>query len=150
VKDAQVIVVATPLDSAPAPPRRPGDLPEFTIRFRVVRVLKGQPADMVIMTRTLTAPDEFLGKDWILLLSPDSVAGKHSYAECLTIKAELEVQAILAQGLKYELRDRTVAASLHLAVAQQVTDMRPHLARRFQTTPVPAGHPGSRSPTGIQ
>ena len=100
VKDAQVIVVATPLDSAPAPPRRPGDLPEFTIRFRVVRVLKGQPADMVIMTRTLTAPDEFLGKDWILLLSPDFVAGKHSYAECLTIKAELEVKAILAQGLK--------------------------------------------------
>lgn len=94
----KVIVVATALDSAPAPPNRPGDLPETAIRFRVLRVLKGNLDDKVIITRTPTAAEEFIGKVWIVLLSPEYLAGKHSYAGCYTIKVEPEVKAILAKA----------------------------------------------------
>jgi hypothetical protein len=100
VADAQVIVVATALDSAPAPPKRPGDLPEVMIRFRVKRVLKGNLADKVITTRTPTAAAEFIGKDWVILLSPEYMAGKHQFAECNWIKAEPEVKAILSKDAK--------------------------------------------------
>jgi hypothetical protein len=96
VAEAQVIVVATALDSAPAPAKRPGDLPENLIRFQVARVLKGKLADKVITTRTPTAADEFIGKQWVLLLSPEFVAGKHQFVDCNWIKAEAEVKALLS------------------------------------------------------
>src|SRR3712207_2995442 len=79
VAEAQVIVAATALDSAPAPPNRPGDLPENLIRFRVARVLKGKLAAEVITTRTPTGPEEFIGKAWVVMLSPEYLAGRHSY-----------------------------------------------------------------------
>jgi len=94
---AQVIVVATALDSAPAPVTRPGDLPENLIRFQVACVLKGKLADKFITTRTPTAAGEFIGKQWVLLLSPEFMAGKHQYADCNWIKAEAEVKAILSK-----------------------------------------------------
>jgi hypothetical protein len=97
VAAAQVIVVARALDAAPARPNRPGDLPEVFIRFQVTRVLKGQLAAMVITTRTPTAADEFIGKDWVLLLSPEYMAGQHQFADCNWIKAEPEVMAVLAK-----------------------------------------------------
>jgi hypothetical protein len=100
VADAQVIVVATALDSAPAPPMRPGELPEVLIRFRVMRVLKGKLAEKVITTRTPTAADEFIGQEWVLLLSPEYMAGKHLFADCNWIKAESEVKAILSGNTK--------------------------------------------------
>jgi hypothetical protein len=97
VTDAQVVVVATALDSAPAPPKRPGDLPEVLIRFRVKRVLKGKLADEVITTRTPTAASEFIGKDWVVLLSPDYMAGKYQYASHDNVKLEPTVKAVLAR-----------------------------------------------------
>jgi len=100
VTDALVIVVATALDSAPAPLKRPGDLPEVLIRFRVTRVLKGNLAEKEITTRTPTAADEFIGKEWVIMLSPEYLAGKHSFAGCCTIKLEPAVKAILSKAKK--------------------------------------------------
>ena len=100
VADAQVIVVATALDSAPAPPKRLGDLPEVLIRFQVTRVLKGNLAAKVITTRTPTAAAEFIGKEWVIMLSPEYMAGKHQFADCNWIKAEPEVKAILSKDRK--------------------------------------------------
>jgi hypothetical protein len=100
VADAQVIVVATALDSAPAPAKRPGDLPETLIRFRVKRVLKGELADQVITTQTPIAAGEFIGKDWIILLSPDYMAGKYQYASHVNVKLEQTVKASLPKDKK--------------------------------------------------
>ncbi|MGA2034410.1 MAG: HEAT repeat domain-containing protein [Thermoguttaceae bacterium] len=100
VADAQVIVVATALDSASAPPHRPGDLPETFIRFQVKRVLKGKLDNQIITTRTPTAAAEFIGKDWIVLLSPEYMAGKHSYASSLGVKHERNVKAMLSKPTK--------------------------------------------------
>jgi hypothetical protein len=100
VADAQVIVVATALDSAPAPPKRPGDLPEVSIRFQVKRVLKGELAVKEITTRTPTAADEFIGKDWVILLSPGYMAGQYPYASHINIKLEPTVKSYLTKGNK--------------------------------------------------
>ncbi len=96
VAEAEIIVAATALDFAPAPPNVLGDAPEDFIRFRVKRVLKGRLAAEEIKTRTPTAPGEFIGHDWIVMLSPEYLAGKHSYASCLTIKFEPAVTAVLS------------------------------------------------------
>jgi hypothetical protein len=101
VAKAEVIVVATFADSAPAQPRRVGDAAETLMRFRVDRIMKGDLADEVI---TIQHPspavgvdvNDFAGKEWILLLSPEFMAGKHRYAGIATIKLECEVRAILA------------------------------------------------------
>ena len=98
VSDAQVIIVATALDSSKAPPKAPGDQPEHLIRFRVKRVLKGDLAKKVIVTRTPTDPQEFLGKTWVVMLSPEYVAGKNQFADCQTAKVEGEVSAILRKA----------------------------------------------------
>jgi len=100
VADAQVIVVATALDSAPAPLKRPGDLPEVLIRFQVKRVLKGELAKKEVVTRTPTAADEFIGKDWVILLSPDYLAGKHLYAGHINVKLEPTVKSYLPKDKK--------------------------------------------------
>jgi hypothetical protein len=100
VAAAQVIVVATALNAAPAPPKRPGDLPEVLVRFRVMRVLKGDLSDKVITTRTPTAAVELIGKGWVIMLSPEFMAGKHQFAGCNWIKAEPEVEAILSKDTK--------------------------------------------------
>jgi hypothetical protein len=100
VADAQVIVVATALDSAPAPPKRPGDLPEVLIRFQVKRVLKGELDKKEVITRTPTAADEFIGKDWVILLSPDYMAGKYQYASHINVKLEPTVKSYLPKDKK--------------------------------------------------
>jgi hypothetical protein len=100
VAEAQVIVVGTALDSAPAPPKVRGDLPENFIRFRVQRVLKGKLGQEIITTRTPTAAAEFIGRDWIVMLSPEYMAGNHLFAGCYTIKLEPQVKAILARDAK--------------------------------------------------
>jgi hypothetical protein len=100
VAEAQVIVVATALDSAPAPVKKPGDLQENLLRFKVLRVLKGNPPAGVITTQTPTAAAEFIGKDWIVMLSPDYMAGKYRYAGCLAVQFESTVKAILAKAKK--------------------------------------------------
>jgi hypothetical protein len=98
VADARVIVVATALNSAPAPPKRPGELPEVLLRFHVTRILKGNLAAEDITTRTPTAAAGFIGKEWVIMLSAEYMAGKHQYADCNSIDAEPEVKAILAKG----------------------------------------------------
>lgn len=98
VAEARVIVVATALDWAPAPAKTPGDRAENLIRFQVQRILKGGPVGPVITTRTPTAADEFIGKDWIVLLRPDYMAGKHQYAGVVNITLEPTVQAALARN----------------------------------------------------
>ncbi len=81
VAAADVIVVASPLDSAPAKgkSRVPGDPPEEAIRFRVTRVLKGELADKVITMRCASKFDKLAGKEWVLLLTPGYLAGKDPY-----------------------------------------------------------------------
>jgi hypothetical protein len=95
VANAQVIVVAKALDAQPAQLRGPGDLQEYLIRYQVVRVLKGDLHDEIIFARTPTAPDGFLGKEWILLLPPDYMAGKHLYAAIWNIKSEPEIASMI-------------------------------------------------------
>lgn len=91
VTEAKVILVVTALGSAPRPP-------ENEIRFRVKRVLKGNFIQKFITTRSLTAGAEFVGRDWVVMLSADFLAGKHSYAGHYSIKVERDVKAILAKG----------------------------------------------------
>ena len=103
VAEAEVIVVASLVDFAPAPPRRPGDAAEVAIRWKVVRILKGKLADKIITTQKPGAPvggavEELVGKEWILLLTPGYMAGKHPYAGLWTIKLEREVRAIVSGG----------------------------------------------------
>lgn len=100
VAEAEVIVVAQALDFASAPPNVPGDASENFIRFRVKRVLKGELVAEEIKTRTPTPPGEFIGHEWIVMLSPENVAGKHFFAGCYTIKVEPKVKAILAKDKK--------------------------------------------------
>ena len=102
VNEAQVIFVSTALDAAPAPPKAKGDAPEHLIRHRVLRVLKGTLTDTFVFTRTPTNPAEFIGRDWVVMLSPEFVAGKHNFAGTYTIKLEAEVKAAVAkqQGQK--------------------------------------------------
>lgn len=98
VAEAQVIVVATALGPDPAAPVVPGNPPENRILFQVNRVLKGQLAAQVIVIQTPTAANEFVGKQWIVMLSPDYVAGNSSYAGCSSIAMEADVKAILGKG----------------------------------------------------
>ena len=100
VAEAQVIVVATGLDSAPAPPEVPGDLPEVLIRWQVKRVLKGELGKKEITTRTSTAAAELVGKGWIIFLTPDYMAGKHQLASCLHIQFEPTVKSYLPKEKK--------------------------------------------------
>lgn len=101
VARAEVIVVATPLDSAPAQPKTPSDLAEVAIRFRVTRILKGDlPDEVITIQKPVVGADieEDVGREWILLLSPEYLAGKHPCGGLLNIKLEPEVRAILSGG----------------------------------------------------
>jgi hypothetical protein len=40
--------------------------------------------------------DEIAGKEWLLLLTPEFIAGKHQYAGLWTVGLEPEVCAVLA------------------------------------------------------
>lgn len=100
VKESQVIVVATARSSAPAPPEVPGDAPEVFIQFRVKRILKGELAATVVTTRTSVAADVFIGKDWIVWLSPEHLAGKHQYGHISTADFEPKLKEILAEDKK--------------------------------------------------
>jgi hypothetical protein len=106
VAEAKVIVVATPLDSAPAKPKKEGDGPEVAIRFQVTRILKGELADKMITIQIPLANgvsiDKIVGKEkrWILFLDADYLAGKHQCAGLYGIKLEPEVRAILSSGNK--------------------------------------------------
>ena len=98
VAEAEVIVVATFVDSAPAKPNRPGEVGETSIRFHVVRVLKGKFEKKVITTQSpgmVGHTAELAGKEWILMLTPAYLAGKHPYAGLYTIKMEPEIRAAI-------------------------------------------------------
>jgi len=97
VAEATVIVVATALKSAPAPPERPDDAPENLITFQVNKVLKGKLADKVIVTRTPTVAKEFIDKEWVVMLSPEYLAGKHKYAGVYGMTLEPEIREILGE-----------------------------------------------------
>jgi hypothetical protein len=97
--ESQVIVVATAAGSAPAPPEVPGDAPEVLIQFKVKRVLKGELADKVVTTRTSVAPDLLIGKDWVVYLSPEYVAGKHQRAALTAAEFEPRLKEMLKEIL---------------------------------------------------
>ena len=40
------------------------------VRWQVTRILKGDLDDEILLARTPTGIEEFLGKEWILMLSP--------------------------------------------------------------------------------
>ena len=100
VAESEVIVVATFVDSARAKPKQARDAAEMLWRFRAVRILKGKLDKEII---TIQHPgawvgvsvDEIAGKEWILLLSSEYMAGKHPYAGLYNTKFEPEIRAIL-------------------------------------------------------
>ncbi|MGA2034411.1 MAG: hypothetical protein ABSG68_19370 [Thermoguttaceae bacterium] len=101
VAEAEVIVVATFVDSAPAKSNRLAEAAETVMRFRVARVLKGKLDKKIISIQHPDAPvgagvSEIAGKEWVLLLSPEYMAGKHPYTGLWTIKLEPEVRTILS------------------------------------------------------
>jgi hypothetical protein len=100
VKESQVIVVATGLDWAPAPPEVPGDSPEVYIRWKVKRALKGEMEKKEFTTRTSTPVADWIDKDWIVFLTPDFMAGKHRLAAYLHIDFEMLVMRLLADEKK--------------------------------------------------
>jgi hypothetical protein len=100
VANAQVIVVGKALGGEVVAPKRQGDLSEYGVRYQVERVLKGKLRDETIVTRTPTSPDEFIGKEWILVLSPEFIAGTNPYA-AWTTRATAETEA----NVKNLLRD---------------------------------------------
>jgi len=99
VAKANVIVVVTVLDSAPVPPNQPGDLPEVSVRWKVARVLKGNIAEKAIATRKTAGEGvgELKGKEWIVFLTPEYLAGMYRYAAILNIKEQDTVRAIVAE-----------------------------------------------------
>ncbi len=107
VNDAGVIVVAVPLDSSPAEPNVKGDLPEVWIRWQVIRILKGKLADQIIAARSPTGLKEFVGKEWVIMLSPEFP--EFPFAGCYSIKVEPEVRAILSKAPKAEPKQKTQA-----------------------------------------
>ena len=101
VADAKVIVVATVLHSTPVPPKQPGDAAEVAIRWKVARILKGDLRTEEIITQTPGAGvgagvGELANKEWILLLSPEFLAGKYPYAGILNVKEEPNVRSIVS------------------------------------------------------
>lgn len=101
VAEAQVIVVATGLDSAPAPPGVPGDAPEVLMRWQVKRVLKGELGTTEFITRTspkLAA--EFIGKEWIIFLTPSYMAGKNQQFAGSHIEMERTVRQLITKEKK--------------------------------------------------
>lgn len=96
VADSKVIIVATALKSDPAPPKRRGDAPEYLITYDVEEVLKGSLTEKVITTRTPTNPKEFIGRTWVVMLSPEYVAGSHKFAGTYGIKLKPKVDALLS------------------------------------------------------
>jgi hypothetical protein len=101
VAEAQVIVVAAGLDSAPAPPEVPGDPPEVFIRWQVKRVLKGELAKKEIITRTSVAAAQLIGQDWIIFLTPDYMPGRSQLSGSrFDIELERTVKALVAKEKK--------------------------------------------------
>lgn len=101
VAAAEVIVVATFMDSTPAKSNGPGDETEAFLRFRVVRILKGE-----LDKKTVTVWHRFTagrnvndlvreGEESILVLTPEFMAGS-PYAWIAPIELEPEFRAILA------------------------------------------------------
>src|SRR4051794_21105522 len=86
VAEAKGVFVGTALDAAPAPPKAKGDAPEHLIRYKVLRLIKGELKDTFVFTRPPPDPAEFIGRDWVIMLSPEFVAGKHNFAGTYTIK----------------------------------------------------------------
>ena len=80
-----------------AAPRRKGDAAENLIRFEVKRVLKGVLEQEVVVTRTPTAAAEFIGKDWVVMLSPEYMAGRHQFGGIYGMGLEPQIQAALAK-----------------------------------------------------
>jgi hypothetical protein len=103
VREQGAIVVAVPLDHAPAKPNdadAPAGLPDEFIRWKVVRILKGQLAAQTITTKYTSSYFEgMVGKEWIVMLSPDYVAGKCPYLSWICpIDREPEILAILGKA----------------------------------------------------
>jgi hypothetical protein len=99
VDKAQVVVVATFLDAAArTAPKQPGDLSETSMRFRVARVLKGKLDNTIVTVQRPSWPgvDELAGKEWILMLTPEYIAGKHRYGALCTVEEEAKIRAMLA------------------------------------------------------
>lgn len=103
VKESQVVVVATAKSSALAPPPTiPGDSRDVLIQFTVKRVLKGKLAAKVITVRMSVPPhpDQIVGKDWVVCLFPNYLAGKSQSAPLTSAKFEAKFKEILAKDKK--------------------------------------------------
>jgi hypothetical protein len=147
IAKAQVIVVATALDSAPAPPKVKGDAPETAIRFKVTRVLKGKWTQEIVTSRTLAAPEDYIGKEWILMLSPDFVAGKYAYAGALAIQFEPTVKAALTKPERNREHQSLKERSLEQSIAEARVIV---VATALDATPAPAKRPRDLPETAIR
>jgi len=95
VQLAQVIVTGVVSDYELAPAKSIGDAPEYYITFEVTEVLKGTFSKEECVIRTPSDPQGYLEKEWIVMLSPEYVAGRHRFGGVHSIKQEARVREIL-------------------------------------------------------
>ena len=108
VKESQVVVVATAESFTPAPPSTiPGDTPQVLIQFKVKRVLKGKYAAKTFTTRLSNEKiagrdqvSQIVGKDWVVCLSPNFLAGKTQSAPLTSADFEARFKDIIAKETK--------------------------------------------------
>jgi hypothetical protein len=108
VKESPVVVVATAESFTPAPPSKiPGDTPEVLIQFKVKRVLKGKYAAKTFTTRLSNEKiagrdqvSQIVGKDWVVCLTPNFLAGKSQSAPLTSADFEKRFKEIIANEMK--------------------------------------------------
>jgi hypothetical protein len=108
VKESPVVVVAAAESFTPAPPSTiPGDTPQVLIQFKVKRVLKGKYAAKTFTTRLSNEKiagrdqvSQIVGKDWVVCLSPNFLAGKTQSAPLTTAEFEKRFKDIIANEMK--------------------------------------------------
>jgi hypothetical protein len=108
VKQSPIVVVATAESFTPAPPSTiPGDTPQVLIQFKVKRVLKGKYAAKTFTTRLSNEKiagrdqvSQIVGKDWVVCLSPNFLAGKTQSAPLTSADFEARFKDIIAKETK--------------------------------------------------
>ena len=108
VKESPVVVVAAAESFSPAPPSTiPGDTPQVLIQFKVKRVLKGKYAAKTFTTRLSNEKiagrdqvSQIVGKDWVVCLFPNFLAGKSQSAPLTSADFEARFKDIIAKEKK--------------------------------------------------
>lgn len=97
VDRAEVILAGTLLDVTPVPGDLPGFRQQYSRRLRIERTLKGEFRNQTITIQEPMAPEAGeIGQEWIIMLSPEFLAGQQLYAARAAIRIEPQLRAYLA------------------------------------------------------